>query len=540
MSITKRLLLGILSIVALFALALGFSVKNSFDSMSDLQGVATENVRGAVHLAAAQDALWRLRYGFPQFMVSNAEARAKIVDEEKKWAAVVNEKFTEYEKGHLTEEEKLALAALHKEYDRYMEARPKWFALYGEGRVEEAAEWRAKTTTPFGAATVKAFSNQIELQQKVAAARLKASDDALSRSFALIAAICLGALIVGVGIALWIAASISGPLRAAETMLGQIVEGGNGRCDLTKRLTLAGSDELGRLASSVNRFLDRIQELAQGMTQSSRRLTESSERLRDNAGSMQHSATDVNSRSHEMTSGCNDLSDLSRQIDALCTQAAHSTADAAQRAAQGGQVVDESIRLMEQIVVKFRASSAAIAHLGDRSNEIGSIVGTIKEIADQTNLLALNAAIEAARAGEQGRGFAVVADEVRKLAEKSAASASEIDGMIRVMQGDTEQAVSLMNAGMTDVESGSQSATRSGQELGEIVGKIGVVSAQVQEIVNMLDNQRRTVGALANSAQTLVDASSASLSAADATAGEASQLAGLGSDLNAAVGQFRV
>jgi len=166
------------------------------------------------------------------------------------------------------------------------------------------------------------------------------------------------------------------------------------------------------------------------------------------------------------------MQEMAATVHEVCEnsqKAADASHNAVQAARPGGQVVQETLATMRGIADSTRSVAARITELGKSSEQIGRIVAVIDDIADQTNLLALNAAIEAARAGEQGRGFAVVADEVRKLAERTAQATKEIAGMIQSIQVETKNAVEAMELGNREVESGVKKTSASGAALEEII-----------------------------------------------------------------------
>ena len=169
------------------------------------------------------------------------------------------------------------------------------------------------------------------------------------------------------------------------------------------------------------------------------------------------------------------MSDTSGDIAQNCQMAAEGAQRASQSARNGAVVVERTIAVMNQIAVTVQESAKTVANLGERSDQIGTIIGTIEDIADQTNLLALNAAIEAARAGEQGRGFAVVADEVRVLSERTTRATREISEMIKTIQRETKSAVSAMEQGVHQVESGTSEAEKSGAALQDILQQVNDV-----------------------------------------------------------------
>lgn len=158
----------------------------------------------------------------------------------------------------------------------------------------------------------------------------------------------------------------------------------------------------------------------------------------------------------------------------------------------GSEVVSNTVKVMGNIAQRVHETARTVESLGARSDQIGGIINTIQDIADQTNLLALNAAIEAARAGEQGRGFAVVADEVRALAERTTKATKEIGDMIKAIQGETKKAVSAMEAGVNEVELGTTEAAKSGESLQKIVEQINAVSMQVNQVATAAEEQTAT------------------------------------------------
>jgi methyl-accepting chemotaxis protein len=404
---------------------------------------------GAVALADAQSALWQLRYGFPQFMVGDEAARRKIVQDEPKFYAEIAKSLQAYLATNPSVEERKSLQALQDSYAKYIGARPKWFDLYGAGRLDEARDWRAATTTPFGAATVKAFSEQIELQQKVSTENHAAALAELQATRRWMLVLALGAVACGAALAWVITRAMTHPMQEAVTLAQQVAAGNldvsvqaRGRNEISVLLrTLAGMAEglrklVGEVAGGASTVADTSSQIAQGNLDLSQRTEEQASTLEETASSME-----------ELTSTVTQNAENARQASELAVSAS----DVARR---GGQVVGQVVDTMTGI--------------SDSSKKIADIIGVIDGIAFQTNILALNAAVEAARAGEQGRGFAVVAAEVRSLAQRSAAAAKEIKELI----GDS----------VGKVEAGARLVDAAGKTMDEIVDSVRRVSDLIAEI----------------------------------------------------------
>jgi methyl-accepting chemotaxis protein len=233
------------------------------------------------------------------------------------------------------------------------------------------------------------------------------------------------------------------------------------------------------------------------------------------------------------------MTTTSTDIAGSCLSAATGSQEAGNEATHGEGVVQETITRMNLIAARVQESARTIENLGRRSDEIGAIIGTIEDIADQTNLLALNAAIEAARAGEQGRGFAVVADEVRALAERTSKATREIATMIKSIQNDTAAAVSQMENGVKEVEAGIGDAARSGSALGEIIEHINGVTMQVNQIATAAEQQSATTQEITTNIQMINDVIQDTAQGAERSASAAESLSSLAEELNHLVGRFR-
>jgi len=312
------------------------------------------------------------------------------------------------------------------------------------------------------------------------------------------------------------------------------------RGDLTVRLSVRSNDEIGTMQkacqlmiSNLHAVVSQTVKISTGITTASGQLLSASEQIATGAEQVAAQAGTVSTASEEMSATSSDIA-------LNCSMAAEASKQSSMSATSGSAVVQETIAGMEVIADRVRQTSKTVEALGTRSEQIGAIVGTIEDIADQTNLLALNAAIEAARAGEQGRGFAVVADEVRALAERTTAATREIGQMIKSIQHETRNAVQSMVEGVREVEKGAQSSQSSGQALEDILGRIGEVTMQVSQIATAAEQQTATTGEVASNIQQIAQVVQQSAKGAEETAAAAAQLLGQAKELQTLVGQFRL
>ncbi|MBP2631505.1 MAG: hypothetical protein H6Q70_2133 [Firmicutes bacterium] len=316
-------------------------------------------------------------------------------------------------------------------------------------------------------------------------------------------------IVIGSVIIYFVTLSITKPLQVLVDASEQISNG-----DLRVDIPITSQDEFGKLSISFNKMSNSLRKFLQQMRQTGEQLSASSEQLSASAhesaqastqvaGSISDVAHSVELQLNAINDTASTIQDMSKSIEQAATttkQVFKQSADATEKAADGGKAIDKAVNQMTQIEQTVTVSAQVVAKLGDRSKEIGQIVDTISGIAGQTNLLALNAAIEAARAGEQGRGFAVVADEVRKLAEQSQEAAKQIAALINEIQKDTDKAVITMNDGTREVKMGAEIVDIAGKAFKEIVVLVTEVSERVREFATstnqMTDGSQQIVTAI--------------------------------------------
>jgi len=352
-----------------------------------------------------------------------------------------------------------------------------------------------------------------------------------------IVAVSLVALFAAVALALAILRAISRPLNE---MLAMVTDIARGEGDLTKRLNTSSRDEVAEIAAMFNLFVEKLHGIISNVAMTTSQVATAAHQLNSTATQIATGAEQVASQSITIATAGEEMSATSQDIAQNCQFAAGGAKLATDAALSGSQVVQETIVVMNGIADRVKHSAKAVESLGSRSDQIGEIVGTIEDIADQTNLLALNAAIEAARAGEQGRGFAVVADEVRALAERTTNATREISEMIKAIQKETQQAVFAMEEGVRDVSCGSEKAGNSGLALEKILEQINSVTSEIHQVATAAEEQTATTSEISNNMHQITSVISRAARGAHETATAANQLVGLSEGLRRVVGQFRL
>ncbi len=322
--------------------------------------------------------------------------------------------------------------------------------------------------------------------------------------------------------------------------ISKVTDLARGEGDLTKQIIVKSNDEFGLLADEINSLVDKIRRIIIQIAQTSEQVSSSAVQLQSNAVQMAAGAEDVAVQAETVATAGEEMSATSGDIAQNCQMASEGSQQANAAAVSGARVVDETIAVMNSIAQRVRSSAKAVESLGSRSDQIGEIVGTIEDIADQTNLLALNAAIEAARAGEQGRGFAVVADEVRALAERTTRATREIGVMIKAIQQETKGAVIAMEEGVSEVAKGSEKAADSGRALEQILQQINDVNSQIHQVATAAEEQTATTSEISNNMQQITEVVAKTSRGAKDSAAAANQLSGLADDLKRIISQFKI
>ncbi|MBJ6725417.1 methyl-accepting chemotaxis protein [Geomesophilobacter sediminis] len=332
--------------------------------------------------------------------------------------------------------------------------------------------------------------------------------------------------------------------RGITRTLGRVdrtlAEMASGKGDLTRRLEVEREDETGSLARSFNRFLDNLKEIVVHISNNSVEVASAAKKLNDTAANIASGTEKVALESGSVAIASEEMAATSSAISQNCAAAVTNVTRAGETAKEGAVVVGKAVQSIQRIADKVSESAQTVASLGSRSDQIGEIIGTIEDIADQTNLLALNAAIEAARAGEQGRGFAVVADEVRALAERTTTATRQISEMIQTIQRETASAVTAMEEGVREVNMGTEDAASSGRALEDILNQVCSVTGQIDQISVSAQEQTSATNDISSNMRRITEEVERTSTNAQATATSAGQLAEMAEELKRIVAQFRL
>jgi methyl-accepting chemotaxis protein len=312
--------------------------------------------------------------------------------------------------------------------------------------------------------------------------------------------------------------------------------GGN----LAKKIDIYSKDEIGDMASELDKMTKKLKSIMAELKSTADNVASASNQLSASSEQMSRGTTEQSGRASQIATSSSEMSQTVIDIAKNASNIASAAGDAAKTAQDGGDVVNKSVQEVKAIAGTVSETAKMVSSLGERSKQIGEIVSVINDIADQTNLLALNAAIEAARAGEQGRGFAVVADEVRKLAERTAKATSEIGDMIKAIQDEVQKAVTSMNEGTKRVNVGVELSTQAGNALQGIVKSVNNLQTMVQQIASATEEMSTVSETISGDIETIATVSKETSAGSEQIAHASSDLARLASNLQNIVRQFRV
>ncbi|MDH5445135.1 MAG: methyl-accepting chemotaxis protein [Gammaproteobacteria bacterium] len=328
--------------------------------------------------------------------------------------------------------------------------------------------------------------------------------------------------------------------RRLNYMADRFRDVSEGEGDLQQRIAVKGNDGLDILSRLFNAFIERLQAMISEVVQSTQSLSEVAGHVTGIASKSTHEIEQQQGRLEQVATAMNEMATNAEKVAEHAQSAAGKASDAEQKTSEGMGIVTSTEQDIQHLASEITRANEVIQRLHSHGEEIGSIVLVISDIAEQTNLLALNAAIEAARAGEQGRGFAVVADEVRSLASRTQESTNEIKNMIERLQEGTNDAVQAMEASQERAKLGVEQSQITGQTLQSISISISEINQMNTEISQAISQQNQVARDIDMNITSINQSAHAAAEAARESLTESEQLAGLATHLQTLLGQFKV
>ncbi len=364
----------------------------------------------------------------------------------------------------------------------------------------------------------------------------KALSTRLDAAVAFILVLFLVGIAAAVLVAWIIDALITVPLQRAAAAMQDIAEGEG---DLTQRLVVKGSDEIAQMSTAFNRFAAKIQEVVSQITGFTAQLASAATQMAAITETTSAGAKTQHEQTDQVASAVTQMGSTVQEVARNAGEAANAAHHADTETANGRDVVTKTVNSINDLAREIDGVSQAIHRLGTDSDNIGKVLDVIKSIAEQTNLLALNAAIEAARAGEQGRGFAVVADEVRTLASRTAQSTREIQQMIESLQTGSRAAVKAMEGGRIMAQATVTQAAAAGESLDVIAGAVSTITTMNTQIATAMEEQNAVVENINKNIVSISMVSDQTAEGAEQTAKASDQLSHLAVELQTLLAQFK-
>lgn len=451
----------------------------------------------------------------------------------------VADKIKYFDAAIRSDEGKKLLSELKAVREEYIKEREKQYNLLKEGKKKESRDLLLGSVTNIQKNYLDSIEKNVKFQEKQMMKIVEVADVEYRNTVILLISSGAVSLFVIIGFVILLTKSISTPLIKCASIAEKMSSGDLSRNSEFENKTVS-KDEIGKLVSAINEMREKWRGIVFELKSTSDTLASASQQLSASSEQMSRGVSEQSGRASQIAASSTEMSQTVIDIAKNTSSIASSSVNTSKTAKNGEEIVNKSVQEVKAIAQTVSESAGFMASLGERSKQIGDIVSVIKDIADQTNLLALNAAIEAARAGEQGRGFAVVADEVRKLAERTTKATSEIGSMIGAIQDEVDKAVGSMNEGTKRVETGVEYSTNAGNALRDIVKSVENLQSMVQQIASATEEMSTVSEQINSDIETIANVSRETSTGSEQIAESSSDLAKLASNLSNMVRQFKV
>ena len=536
MKIQYRLRIGFVVLIFIMNAFTVMGVKNASDTNGNAEYIAGNLMEKVTAANNALNAMQQITTDLSIITFSDdialKDTIKKDIAERRTFYASELQKIERLEK---SDEARSFIKKIQSDTLRGKDANTRLMTLADSGKKSEAARVYMEETTQILSDLGSSTRNLIAYQQKDMKREVGQIVAGNKRFSILLIALCIAGLVFGTILSVVLTRSITTPIGNNARHMGLLADG-----DLTLEVKVTRKDEFAAVQGAVGKMIhtwkgivEKINDVAGNVASASHQLSASAEQTSRGSNNQAQRASQLSTATEEMAQTVMDIAQNANRI-------AESATDTALMAKRGEEVVNKSVSEVKEIARTVDVSAEFVRLLGSKSEQIGKIVNVIDDIADQTNLLALNAAIEAARAGEQGRGFAVVADEVKKLAERTAKATAEISSMITTIQDEVFNAVNSMETALGKVNIGVELATEAGDALKEIVARVDDLQLMVQQIASATEEMTATSDEINKDIAHIADISNEASASSEQTAQAAGSLMNLSLNLQKVMEHFRV